>query len=406
MLLLDDPLLLYRRRKQYSLSDYLKEHLKQVHALQYQTEDDIRNVCKYLSRELAKHAKKHSPVYKNHRGVIDKSHLKDKNQWYVDGFHAHAATTGGSTTGQPFHYNRWATHYNQIEGEIHYRAILNEFGLERPVQILYLMLDLTDDRHNIELVKVYQTDNLLISHGQGRLATVHEVVRGRHYYLDYLGFYDAIFAYCDQHDIDVVLAPGQAIASLAWNARRLKRSKPICRLLSNTGDKVSRADLDSLEPIVSSWCDHMRCWDGGITFMTCRYKTPHLLDGLAWTRSDKQNRLISDDYYSLPSPFVNYWNGDHGQVGDTYKRCECGRLYRDFAIQRTRSVTMAGVTNHKVRDNILKTTVDTSDIIRAESTQSFIRIFTKRSYTAQERLQIRQALPAMEVNFVTEEPNG
>lgn len=406
MLLLDDPLLLYRSRKDYLLKDYLREHLRHVHSLQYLGGDKITTVCRHLSRELAKYAQNNSPVYRTHMGVIDKSHLLDKEKWYVGGFQAHAATTGGSTTNGRFHYTRWATHYNQIEGEAHYRAVLNEFGIDRPAQILYLMLDQTDDRDSDTLVNVHRTDNILISHGQGKHATVHEIVKNRLYYHDYFGFYDAIFAYLNEHKIDVILAPGQVITALAWNARRLRQTAPICRLLSNTGDKVSREDLDSLEGIVPHWCDHMRCWDGGITFMTCKHGTAHLIDGLAWTRSDKKGRLISDDYYSLPSPFVNYWNGDYGTVGTEFKRCQCGRYYRDFQISRTRSVVMAGVHNHEIRDQILKTTVDTSGIIRAENSGTFLRLFTKRPYSTDERRQIRLALPHLEINFVTEEPNG
>lgn len=408
MLLLDDPLLLYRSRKDYVLKDYLREHLRHVHQLQHMGGDEITTVCRYLSRELAKYAQNNSPVYATHKGVIDKSHLTDKNNWYVPGFQAHAATTGGSTTGARFHYTRWATHYNQIEGEAHYRAVLQEFGLDRPVRVLYLMLDQTDNRDSDTLVNVYHTDNLLISHGQGKIASVHEVVKNRLYYHDYLGFYEAIFDYLNSHEIDVILAPGQVITALAWNARRLRQTAPICRLLSNTGAKVERADLDSLESqgVVPHWCDHMRCWDGGITFFTCRHKTTHLIDGLAWTRSDNKGRLISDDFYSLPSPFVNYWNGDYGTVGKEFNRCRCGRYYRDFKISRTRSVVMAGVTNHEVRDQILKTTVDTGDILRAEYSGAFLRLFTSRPYSAQNRHQIRSVLPHLEINFVTEEPNG
>jgi hypothetical protein len=408
MLLLDDPLLLYRRRKDYPLKDYLKQHLNHIHTLQYQGGKDIEATCRHLNRELAKYAQTNSPVYATHHGVIDKSHLGDKNRWYVGGFQTHAATTGGSTTGLHFHYLRWATHYNQIEGDCHYRAILQEFGLDRPISILYLMLDQTDDRGNDTLTKLYHTQNILVSHGAGQQAIVHEVIKNRTYYHDYFGFFDSLFAYLSEEKIDVILAPGQIIAALAWNARRLRHTAPICKLLSNTGAKVDRTDLDYLKEsgIVENWCDHMRCWDGGITFFTCRHHTYHLLDGLAWTKSDKQNRLISDDYYSLPSPFMNYWNGDYGTVGKDYQKCKCGRYYRSFEISRTRSVVMAGVTNHEVRDRILKTDIDVSGIKRAETSGAFLRLFTSRPYSATERQAIRNTLPNLEINFVTEVPNG
>lgn len=408
MLLLDDPLLLYRYRKTYSFEEYLKKHLCQVHSLQYLGGEHISTSCRYLNHELVKYAKAKSPIYNIHKGVIDKQHLLDAQTWYVTGHSAHTATTGGSTTGSRFNYLRWATHYNQIEGDTHYKAILQEFKLDRPINVLYLMLDQSDDPTSEILTKVYRTNNILISHGQGQQATIHEVIKNKHYYQDYYVFYEKIFEYCIVNNIDVILAPGQVIASLAWNARRTKQTQKVCHLLSNTGDKVDRTDLDSLKEcgIIGNWCDHMRCWDGGITFMTCEHHTYHLIDGLAWTYSDSENRLISYDYYSLPSPFVNYWNGDYGTVGKEFKRCQCGRYYRNFEISRTRSVVMSGVTNRAVRDTIISTDIDVEGILRAEGTGTFLRLFTIRPYSTTERQKIRRALPHLNINFVTEEPNG
>lgn len=408
MLLLDDSLLLYRQRKTYTFNNYLKRHLNQALSLQYQSGKDITATCRHLSHELDKYVQNNSPVYSIHHGTIDKSHLNDKDSWFVRGFQAHAATTGGSTTGEPFHYLRWATHYDQIEAECHYRAILQEFGLDRPINLLYLMLDQTGDRSDDTFTKVYQTSNILISHGLGQQATVHEVIRNRTYYNDYFGFYETLFDYLNKEKIDVILAPSQAISALAWHARRLEHSAPICKLLSHTGNKIVRKDLDYLKQagLVEHWCDHMRCWDGGITFFTCVHQTYHLIDGLAWTTADKDGRLVSDDYYSLPSPFYQYWNGDYGKIGKTYKKCPCGRYYRQFEISRTRSVVMAGITNHEVRQQILQTDVDTTGIKRAENCDTFLRLFTSRVYSSAERQEIRRSLPNLDINFVTEEDNG
>ncbi len=241
MLLVDDWACLFKNRKSYTFEDYLKSHLNHVHDLQYQTGTEISKVCKYLSSELSKYAISHSPIYTNHKGIIDKSSLNGP-EWYTNRHPFQKATTGGSTTGKKFHYLRWADTYEQIEKDAHYKAILSEFDLDKPIQILYLMLDLTNERSETKLTKIYKTSNILISHGQGQQAMVHEVMRNRTYYTDYYKFYEDVFNYCVDHKIDVILAPGQAIASLAWNARRLKISTPICSLLSNTGNKVSIGD--------------------------------------------------------------------------------------------------------------------------------------------------------------------
>jgi hypothetical protein len=406
MLLLDDSELLFKHRNDYQFVDYLKNHLKHIHTFQYQSENHIRSTCGYLSKELTKFVKASSPIYRS-RKIVDKSILDNKKEWYVPGLRGHSAATGGSTTGNKFEYLRWADVYHSIEGDIHYKAILQEFGLDRPINILYMMLDKIEDRSTTKLTNVYTTTNIMISHGQTKSATVHEVIRNKQYHNDYFGFYEDIFNYCIDQKIDVILAPGQVISSLAWNARRIKQQKQICHLISNTGDRMHLKDVISLKNtgVIGNWCDHMRCWDGGITFMTCKFGTYHLLDGLAWTRSDENDRLISDDYYSLPSPFVNYWNGDFGTVGTTYHKCKCGRMYRDFTIKRIRSVIMSGVHNTTIRDNILATDVDTSGIKRAEASDYFLRLFTDRPYSPHERLTIRRTLPNLEINFITEEPN-
>lgn len=136
--------------------------------------------------------------------------------------------------------------------------------------------------------------------------------------------------------------------------------------------------------------------------MSCKFGVRHLIDGLAWTTNDSQGRLISNDYYSLPSPFVNYWNGDYGRVGHEYSVCRCGRSYRDFVINRTRSVVLAGVHNLEIRNGILSTDVDASNINRVERSGCFMRVFTNRPFTTSERISLRKRFDKIEINFVAE----
>jgi hypothetical protein len=402
MLLLDDVLLLLRHSKRFTYAELLLKLLPHLHPLQYQQEQIIRNTCNHLKKQLTTFARRNSPVYKNRKTVIGKEDLGDQANWYVQTYRGAAAHTGGSTTGQRFHYLRWADAYNGLEGGAHYRAILTEFKIEKPAHILYLMLDQTDARYHDSLVKTYRTNNILISHGQQQRATIHEIIKNRTYYMDYYRFYEDIISYTSNNDIDIILAPGHVIAALAWNVRRLGHTARLAGLLSNTGQKVRRHDLDTLRPTIDNWCDHMRCWDGGVTFFTCRFNTYHLLDGVAWAESDRHHRLLSYDFYSLASPFVNYWNGDYATIGTTYQRCRCGRLYREFEINRTRSVELNGVTNVRVRTQLAATGL-TAAIKRAEATNNFLRVFTHRPLSSQERHDLRHVLPQFEINFVAED---
>lgn len=404
MLFLDDSTYLFRVRDHYKLNDYLKHHLMFINQFQYNQPDFILNACNYLVEQLKIHGKR-SSAYDNICGIVDKSHL-NKN-WYIDGYNAQTTSTSGTTTGERFQYLRWADTYQAIEADCHYKAVLKEFNLDRPISILYLMLDQSDERSNTELIKTYRTNNILISHGQSEQALVYEVVRNKTYYNNYFEFYERIFEFCQNNPIDVIIAPGQALSALVWNAKRLKLTRKICKLFSNTGEKANPSDFEFLKTngLIDNWCDHMRCWDGGITFMTCKHHQYHILDGLAWVYSS-DDKLVSTDFYSLPSPFINYWNGDYGRIATEYTQCHCGRYYREFNLSRTRGFSFHGQHNNQMRSLITSTGIDITVIKRAEASGSFIRIFTTKSVSASCRSDIRKRFPNLEVNFVTEEEHG
>jgi len=401
MLILDDIHLLYSQRQSITHQEYLKLLLQHIHSLQYQDGNFINEVCTHLKEQLVLYAKSHSIVY-NSSDIITKDELQNKQIWYVNGLNAAISQTGGSTTGERFQYLRWADTYLNIEGDIHYKAILQEFGLDRPINILYLMLDQLDDRKNDTLVRVYKTQNVLISHGMKQHATIHEVIKNRLYYTNYFEFYREIIKYTSENSIDVILAPSYIIESLAWNIKQLNYTNKLCKLLSNTGSKANNKTMNSLigNGNIDNWCDHMRCWDGGVTFFTCRHHTAHLLDGLSWAYTN-QNRLISYDFYSLPAPFVNYWNGDFATIDEEYQKCKCGRSYRPFVIHNTRSIALNNINSNYIQ-NIIKMAKDTT-IKRMEGSNHFLRLFTELPLSIEERNRIRKALPNFEINFIIEE---
>lgn len=400
MLFLDDVKFLERFEE--PLDEYLIRAVKHVNALQFCDENTIRSHCDRLKTAIGTFVQE-SPIYTKHTGTITKNNLLDKDKWYVKGYAADKASTSGSSTGEHFEYLRWSDTFLAIEKHAHYLAILDEFKISESTKILYLMLDTTEDRNTNELIKIYRTDNILISHGQQQRAVVYEVIKNKKFFNDYYGFYEDIIQFLNFSEIDIIICQGNVAASLTWNLKRLKHDRKICKLLSNTGYKVNHADLNFLKEnqLIDNWCDHMRCWDGGVTFYSCQFNKTHLIDGLAWAWSDA-GRLISTDFYSLPSPFVNYWNGDYCTIAEQYQICKCGRCYRPFEMQSPRSVAV----NNAVSDQ-LKVWINQlpfiADIKRAEATRKFIRVFTKRPLTSKERAEIRKVLQGFEVNCVTED---
>jgi hypothetical protein len=171
-------------------------------------------------------------------------------------------------------------------------------------------------------------------------------------------------------------------------------------VLSTTGEKTHQKDLDFCKEsgLFDHWCDHMRCWDGGATFYSCQYGTRHLIDGLAWVE-EHDTKLVSTDYYSFPSPFVSYWNGDHCKIDSDYQKCACGRYYRPFEMLHTRPFSMNGLVSLElaaVRDRRIK---------RMEMAEGFLRVFTSEPLESSLRRDVRALYPKVLVNFVTEEPN-
>src|SRR4051812_24881705 len=110
----------------------LKEHLPLADKLLYTDKETLKRVTDLLSKNIKMWAVQHSPVYRRHSGVIDKTHLQNKTDWYVKQVERESAdmATSGSTNGMPFAYRRWDKSLRPIEIDNHYKSVLQEFGLE------------------------------------------------------------------------------------------------------------------------------------------------------------------------------------------------------------------------------------------------------------------------------------
>lgn len=398
MLFEDDIYRLFRSETNYEA--FLRHYAKIANTLMYESETFIREVSQYLKDRIVEHSKL-SPIYQGNTGIVTKKDLEDKNAWYVPGYDAFENETSGST-GAPFKYKIWTDIYNKIECENHYKTISDEFGIFGPVKILYLQFNIMDPS-TTDLTKIYTTQSPLVSHGLRGQAQIHSVIANKTFRLNYCKYFEDLIEYTIANGIDIIHSQNSAIESLAWNMKRLKKKEKLCRLVSNTGNKLNVKSVIELQQNgnIDAWCDHMRCWDGGATFFTCKYNTYHLLDSLAWTYSDDY-RLISHDYFSLPSPFINYWNGDYADISNDYERCKCGRAFRRFEIGRTRSKISQVAESSEVQlaltDNGLLDGIKRIDII-----QRFMRVLTKYSLPSDQRKSIRSILPSVEIQFTVEE---
>lgn len=394
MLIEDDIRLLFLNKSNHQ--QFLIEYSKIANNLMFQNISFIQEVTSYLTDEIVKHSKKHD------NAITTKTDLLNKREWYIDDYNAFENETSGST-GKPFKYLIWKDIYNNIECDNHYKDIINEFMINRnKVKVLYLHYDITDPNTD-ELITIYKTHNPVVSHGLLHRAEIHSAIANHTFYMNYYKYYEKLIQYIIENDIDVIHAQSNSIYSLAWNVKRLGVRDKLCKLLSNTGSKLDISKVNELKNNgnIDNWCDHMRCWDGGATFFTCRYNTYHLLDSLAWTYTDDY-KLLSYDYFSLPSPFVRYWNGDYAEIGNEYNRCKCGRAYRKFQMGRTRSkisqVSELSSIQNKLSNNDLL-----DGLKRVEVIQRFMRIFTKYSLPSDQKQYIRELFKNIEIQFTVEE---
>jgi hypothetical protein len=341
------------RQETFPNKEIVKEYIKICRDILYEDEDIVRDVTSIMRKNIEEWANKFCPVYSKIESHISKFELENKSLWYVKSLmeETRPMATSGSTNGKPFEYVRWDPFLRSIEGENHYDLIMDEFEMPENPKVMYFfntsmydpLLDVTvrDD-----------SGNFMEHHGTKRRAEVHypnfsRFQEQRETYLKRLLFY------LRASPVDVIFAPGPTINSICHAMKKVyTRPQKIFGLVSNSNERLLAEDALFLKMgYAGAVCDHMRCWDGGASFWTCRYGTYHLMDNISWSE-EIDGMLISTDYFSLPAPFVKYWNGDFCRITDTYQRCECGRLYRDFEFLENRPFSLKGRSILDIRETI------------------------------------------------------
>lgn len=380
--------------------DELLKHLHNASSLLYWDFDTIQKTSTKLTENITKYAAIHSPIYQPTPTIVEKQHLRSTQNWYIKELPNFINSTTGTSTGKKFMYRIWTEGYNIIEGKHHYLMILDEFDLKPPLKILYCVFQprMTDN----DDINIFKTDNMVISHGLKGAAEIHRVQAGPLYHADTDAFYERLLSYSVKNRIDIIIAQGSTVASLAWYATKLNFKDKICRLLSNTGSGMNFSDAELLRRtgVVENWCDHMRSWDGGATFFTCKHRTYHMHDGLAYVNSI-DGKMVSTDYFSLVAPFVNYWNGDYCEISDTYQRCLCGRAYRPFKMGRTRDKTF-GSTSTGITKDALMATEGSHKIKRLTGHNKHLIVHVREPLRLSESAAMQAAVPQFTIKFQVE----
>lgn len=355
--------------------------------LLYEQPELIKSTINDLKADLTHYAKSHTHEVTDY---CDKSTLKN---WQNNSVKYFTNYTSG-TTGKPFSYRIWKDIFLNIEKESHYGLINREFKLPNRAKVLYLCHNLPEASTN--LIDSRKSDNVMLTHGY--MHTVDIALKHHLFYTDIHEYIKQIHKICLETSYDIIMATKEILDPLWWLIEKKKiEPKRLAPLLSCTGNftpvDLIRQYLDA--GIFDNACDHMRCWDGGASFFTCKEGTRHLCDNLSHCQVTRDYKLLSDDYFSLPNPFINYWNGDHAQLIDRYEKCKCGRYFRPFRMFLTEDAGIGWFLNEFPDKSIIK---------RILSNGRYLRVVIIKPLANETFKRLVKAAYPRHLDIVVEEP--
>lgn len=376
--------------------------------LLYQDEATLRYYQDILQKNIVSWALEHSEVYKTlykPDRIFTKDDLLDKDEWYVPHLKKSSgiSSTSGSSTGDPFSYSIYNRYAKFLIDDQHWNLILKEFGLHDhriKITVLYYFKDTLSVFTNNEFVISNYAVSKQFQYNHGSKDCSIDYVNFKDFGDD--AWYDKLFDYLSDTEIDVIISTGPIINQLCEEIRRRKYSKKLCYLLSHSNEFPLQKDFEFLKDnkLIDYHCDHMRCWDGGATFFTCKFGTYHLLDNITYHRS-VDDKLVTTDYFSLAAPFVNYWNGDLCTIQDQYLRCECGRLYRPFKMLQNRPFALKGsIKLTSIKQQISQLSFK-SDLIQIQFENLSVRISSYRELEIFEKEELQSVLNEYNILYTT-----
>jgi len=392
----------------YSPIDTIRKYSAFTKYVQYCDPEIICSVVGKMTKNIEKYAFEKSPAYKDHNPekIYTRENLSNVDLWktsdpeitYTECY------TSGSTTGERFNYRISKKYHDFLEDNNQYGMILNEFGLPKiNLKILVLMGRMTGDPEisggQFGLMHYGATKHAY--HGHRSRTSIRHFVKFEGYSEDLNSWHKNLIDYISDKELDVILSSGPIINGIKNYLQKNKIKIKLCKLLSHTSQFPIKEDFYFLKEnnYIDNYCDSMRCWDGGATFFTCKHNTYHLADNLSYCY-ESQNRLISTDYFSLPAPFINYWNGDLCEIVNEYKKCTCGRWYRPFKMLQNRPFALKGATKLTEIKNSINSLSFKKKIKQVQFSQDYINVVANTELTIEEKEKIDNILNEYSVKYI------
>jgi len=300
--------------------------------------------------------------------------------------------TSGSMA-KPFRYLVSKNNFYKQEITHHYYHVLSEFNLEqKPIMLLRVSkIKNTTNSSRINYKNCtffYKTfkppsANYFYSHGGYKTICHFFQYHPKHT----LQFCEFLTEFLKKNNIDVFLTSFSFVSIL----HETSKPEKICNLLSSICESPNFETVNSLlkNQQINSFCDHMRCWDGGFGFYDCKHGTKHIYEQYIDSKCEN-GKIISTDYFNFNSSFVNYWNKDTGYIANDWKKCNCGKWYREFKLDSNRkSFNLGKMTSIELHDQISK--IDNT--IQAVCYDKYINIITNQEISEQKKQELQQNIP-------------
>lgn len=377
--------------------------LDNIGDLMFQDEETVVKCTSLLKENIERYTNKNCPVY-NGKYIVSKEDLEDKKNWFVTELDDESMTvsTSGTTTGVPFEYKRWHHAFHKLEWDYHYNVVLDEFKVCENPHILYFFAYHYKKEQDKFITCYNQSSELAMNnHGSSRSPIIHYVNYDM-YYNNQEEFFKYLFNYVKENPIDVFFTAAPQINSLCNYIKKYQIKHKIGYLLSNTNERLLQKDANFLfveNNYFDHICDHMKCWDGGSMFFTCKHRNYHLVDNFSWTE-EVDGKMVCTDFFNLSSPFVRYWNGDYCRIDQKYKRCQCGRLFREFEFLESRPFSLKGVCLQQIKEKIKA--LEVPDIRQVRCSIDCLDVVSNRDLTLEEKQKICSTTDKFEFKFTVE----